>query len=187
MLASSRDVAPAGASAPFDISGGWSISPFVYQEYLPGTGPDPDPTYWGVNFVQCWNYAYIEFEEWNSLILKQDGNRITGTSTRQGMGLTCWVGTPEDGFVSWFVDIDDTFEGRVEGDAVRLTLNKNMEVRVKPNPNYAGSWIGTIRVRMDPRPYADPYWVEQPFSLASTANQPCWWVHLQPPYCIFYP
>ena len=88
---------------------------------------------------------------------------------------------------SWFVDIDDTFEGRVEGDAVRLTLNKNMEVRVKPNPNYAGSWIGTIRVRMDPRPYADPYWVEQPFSLASTANQPCWWVHLQPPYCIFYP
>jgi hypothetical protein len=181
MLTSSKDVAVSGRGAPLDISGGWTISAFTYGEYLPGAVPNPDPTLWWENWVHCESYAMPEFEEWNSVILKQDGTRITGTS-RHDMGVTCWVGTPEDAWVSWYVDIDDAFEGQVVGNEVHLSFNKYMDVWVKPDPNSEG-WVGTIRVRMDPRPYADPYWVEQPFALQSTSNQYCWWVHLEPPYC----
>lgn len=146
------------------------------------------------NLVHCESYAIIENEEWNSLLLKRDGTRVVGTS-RPGMGISCYAITPEGGGVSWFVDIDDTFEGQVRGNEVRLSLNKSERMataseavrvyrrRVKPDP-INGGWTGTIRVRMDPRPYAQHYWIEQPFSLSTTTTYPCFWVHLQPPYCI---
>jgi hypothetical protein len=167
-----------GASvAALDISGSWVTSYFLIWDWLPGSVPDPNT---GENFVHCESYAINENEEWNSLLLKQDGTRIVGTS-RPGMGISCYAITPEGGGVFWFVDIDDTFEGQVRGNEVQLALNKYIDVRVKPNGD---EWTGTIRVRMDPRPYAQPYWIEQPFSLWTTTTYPCWWVHLEPPYCI---
>ena len=153
-------------------------------DWLPGTLVDP---YSFDNFFRCESYAYIENEEWNSLQLEQNGTRIVGTS-RPGMGITCWLRTPDGVGGWWFVDIDETFEGRVEGDQVRLSLNKYIEVLLQPDPSITDRWIGTIRVRMDPRPYADPFWVEEPFALLwRTTDQPCWSVHLEPPYCIPIP
>jgi hypothetical protein len=159
---------------PLNISGSWGTSAFFLWDTLPGSG----------DLVRCESYAIIENEEWNSVLLKQAGTRIVGTS-RPGMGISCYALTPDDTFVAWFVDINDVFEGQVTGDEVRLALNKSIDVRVRPDGS--GGWGGTIRVRMDPRPYADPYWVEQPFTLRTTNNFPCWRVHLQPPYCIDVP
>lgn len=164
---------------PLDISGSWVTSPFLVWDWLPGAVPDLTTN---ENLVHCESYAIVENEQWNSLLLKLDGTRVVGTS-RPGMGISCYAITPEGGGVSWFVDIDDTFEGQVRGNEVRLALNKYIDARVTPDP-INGGWTGTIRVRMDPRPYAQPYWIEQPFSLWTTTTYPCWWVHLQPPYCI---
>ena len=183
MLTSAAAVSPSERRDPTDISGSWVTSAFLFFDWLPGTEPDP---YSFDNAVHCESYAFIENEEWNSLLLEQHGTRIVGTS-RPGMGISCWANTPDGVGVSWFVDIDDTFEGRVEGDQVRLSLNKNIDVRVKPDPGSDDRWIGTIRVRMDPRPYAEPYWIEQPFALSPTTDYPCWYVHLAPPYCIPFP
>ena len=159
---------------PLDISGSWVTSPFLISEPLPGTEGS----------VYCESYAWIENEEWNSVLLEQTGTRIVGTS-RPGMGISCGAWAPDGRFVNWFVDIDDTFEGKVTGNEVRLSLNKDIEVRVALNET--GGWVGTIRVRMDPRPLAEPYWVEQPFDLQTTTTYPCWWVNLEPPYCIDFP
>ena len=164
---------------PLDISGSWVTSPFVVWDWLPGSVPDPITN---ENLVHCESYAIIENEEWNSLLLKRDGFRVTGTS-RPGMGISCYVITPEGGAIGWFVDIDDAFGGLVSGNGVRLELNKYIDVRVKPDL-VSGGWVGTIAVRMDPRPYAAPYWIQQPFALRTTSGYPCWFVHLQPPYCI---
>jgi hypothetical protein len=167
---------------PADIAGSWVTSPFVVWDWLPGAVPDLNTN---ENLVHCESYAIIENEEWNSLLLRRDGFRVTGTS-RPGMGISCYAITPEGGGVAWFVDIDDQVGGVMTGNEVRLDLNKYITVRVKPDL-INGGWVGTIRVRMDPRPYADPYWIEQAFSLRTTATYPCWWVHLQPPYCIDIP
>ena len=180
MLTSPKAEMLAGRPDPLDISGSWVTSEFVFSGWLPGTVPDPVS---GNGFVRCESYALIENEEWNSILLEQRGTRVFGTS-RPGMGITCWGYTLEAGPLRWFVDIDDEFQGQVEGDEVRLALNESIEVRVKPNPNATDTWIGTIRVRMNPRPAAKPYWVEQPFALWSTTGYSCWYVHLQPPYCI---
>ena len=162
-----------------DISGSWITTPFVVADWLPGAMPDPSLE----NFVHCESFAFPENDQWNSLQLKRDGTRVVGTS-QPGMQISCFVVTPEIP-VPWIVDIDDTFVGQVRGTEVTLALNKYISVRVKPDQN--GGWTGTIRVRMDPRPYAQPYWVEQPFSLSTTTIYPCWWVHLQPPNCIDVP
>ena len=175
-------VSAAGQRDPLGISGSWVTSPFVVWDWLPGAVPDFNTN---ETLVHCESYAIIDNEEWNSLLLKQDGTRIVGTS-RPGMGISCYAITPEGGSVFWFVDIDDNFEGQLRGNEVQLTLNKYIDVRVKPDRTNGG-WTGTIRVRMDPRPYAQPYWIEQPFSLRTTTDYPCWWVHLQPPYCIDVP
>jgi hypothetical protein len=164
---------------PLGIAGSWVTSPFVVWDWLPGAVPDLINN---ENLVHCESYAIIENEEWNSLLLKRNGTRVTGTS-RPGMGISCYAVTPEGGGVFWFVDIDDRFEGQVMGNEVRLALNKYIDVRVNPDP-INGGWVGTIRVRMDPRPYADPYWIEQAFTLRTTTTYPCWWVHLEPPYCM---
>ena len=164
---------------PLDISGGWVTSRFVVWDWLPGAVPDMTTS---VNLVHCESYAIIENDEWNSLLLKREGTRVTGTS-RQNMGISCYVITPEGGAIGWVVDIDDAFEGQVRGNEVGLALNRYITVRVKPD-YINGGWAGTIRVRMDPRPYADQYWIEQAFSLRTTSVYPCWFVHLQPPYCI---
>jgi len=179
VLKPSTAVSTAVQRGPLGISGSWVTSPFVVWDWLPGAVPDFNT---GENLVHCESYAIIENEEWNSLLLKQDGTRVVGTS-RPGMGISCYAITPEGGSVFWFVDIDDKFEGQVRGNEVQLTLNKYIDVRVKPDLNNGG-WAGTIRVRMDPRPYAQPYWIEQPFSLWTTTIYPCWLVHLEPPYCI---
>lgn len=167
---------------PLDISGSWVTSAFDLFDWLPGAVPDETTL---ENLVRCQSYAIIENEEWNSLLLKRDGTRIVGTS-RPGMGISCFAILPEGGSVFWFVDIDDTFEGQVRGNEVRLLLNKYIDARVKPDL-ITGGWTGTIRVRMDPRPYADPYWVEQPFTLTNTTTYPCDVVQLEPPYCIANP
>lgn len=180
MLTSPKAVSATGRDDPLDISGYWVTSSFFYADFLPGTGPDNT---WPTNAVLCRSYAIIENEQWNFLVLKHDGTRILGTSA-PGMGIRCEASTPGDGPFNWYVDIDDEFEGRVEGDQVRLLLNKHIEVRVKPAPNDDNAWLGTIRVRMDPRPVAEPYWIEQGFSLSSTAPYPCWWYQLEPPNCI---
>jgi len=180
---------PAGAESslasqpnPLGISGSWVTSPFVVWDWLPGAVPDPTTS---ENLVHCESYAIIENEEWNSLLLRQNGTRVVGTS-RPGMGISCYAITPEGGGVAWFVDIDEAFQGQMRGSEVQLSLNKYIDARVKPDP-ITGGWGGTVRVRMDPRPYAEPYWIEQPFSLSTTTTYPCWWVHLQPPYCIDSP
>jgi hypothetical protein len=164
---------------PLDISGGWVTSAFTVFDWLPGAVPNMDTF---ENLVRCESYAIEENEEWNSLILKREGLRITGTS-RPEMGIQCYVITPEGGFIGWFVDIDASFDGLLAGTEVRLALNKYINARVKPDL-INGGWAGTIRVRMDPRPYAAPYWIEQPFTLRTTSIFPCWLVHLDPPYCI---
>jgi hypothetical protein len=164
-----------------DISGSWITSPFFVVDWLPGAVPDMTT---GENLVRCQSYAIIENEEWNSVLLRREGTRVIGTS-RPGMGISCFVSTPEGGAISWFVDIDDRFEGQIRGNEVSLTLNKYIGARLKPDQD--GGWTGTIRVRMDPRPYAQPYWIEQPFDLSTTTVYPCWWVHLQPPNCIDVP
>ena len=162
-----------------DITGSWVTSAFVLYDWLPGAVPDENTF---ENVVSCQSYAIIENEEWNSLLLTRSGNSIVGTS-RPGMGISCFAILPEGGSVFWFVDIDDTFVGQVRGNEVRLVLNRYIDARVQPDL-INGGWTGTIRVRMDPRPYADPYWVEQPFRLWTTSTYPCFWVHLEPPYCI---
>ena len=181
MRTAPTSVSSSGRRDPLDIAGSWVTSGFSRYDWLPGTVPDYTSSR---NLVHCETYAYIENEEWNSLLLQRDGTRIVGTS-RPGMGLSCWLHAADDRFVEWFVDIDDTFEGQVQGSEVRLSLNRYIDLRVAPVPN-TDSWSGTIRVRMDPRPYAEPYWVEWPFALWPTSGYPCWWVHLQPPYCIPY-
>ena len=162
-----------------DITGSWVTSAFVLYDWLPGAVPDENTF---ENVVSCQSYAIIENEEWNSLLLTRSGNSIVGTS-RPGMGISCFAILPEGGSVFWFVDIDDAFVGQVRGNEVRLVLNRYIDARVQPDL-INGGWTGTIRVRMDPRPYADPYWVEQPFRLWTTTTYPCFWVHLEPPYCI---
>ena len=104
MLALPRAASPARQIDPFDISGSWVTSEFVHW----GTLPESD------DLVYCQSYAIIENEEWNSVLLEQDGPRISGTS-RPGMGISCWAYTPDGVGVSWFVDIDDVFEGQVTG------------------------------------------------------------------------
>ena len=182
VLTPSNPFSLAAQRDPINIAGSWVTSAFDLYEWLPGAVPDITTE---ENVVRCQSYAIIENDEWNSLLLTRDGTRVTGTS-RPNMGISCYVITPEGGGVAWFVDIDDSFVGQVVGTEVRLALNKYIDVRVKPDPN-TGGWSGTIRVRMDPRPYAQPYWVEKPFSLWTTTTYPCWWVHLQPPYCIDVP
>jgi hypothetical protein len=172
MLTSSATVGPSVRRDPLDISGSWGISDLVISGYLPGTE---------IGFF-CEPYAIFEQEEWNSLLLTQDGKRIVGTS-RAGMDFDCWT-YGSDQNVSWYIDIDDTFEGRVERDQVSLSLNEHVEVRVRPDPSSDGRWIGTLRVRMDPRPIAKPFWVEQPIDLWTTTSRFCYQVHLEPPYCI---
>jgi len=179
MLTAPKSVSTTARRDPLDISGSWVTTPLQSWDWLPGTVPDYTSNQ---NTVRCESYAYIENEEWNSLLLKRDGTRIVGTS-RPGMGITCGLTLSNDRGIEWFVDIDDAFEGQVLGNEVRLALNRYIEVRVSPVPN-TDTWVGTMRIRMDPRPYADPYWVEKPFGLWPTNGYPCWWVHLQPPYCI---
>jgi hypothetical protein len=174
MLMAPKAAAPSRQFDPLNISGSWVTSAFNIWSTLPGS----------TDLVHCESYAYIENDEWNSVLLKQEGTRIVGTS-RPGMGISCYALTPDDTFVAWYVDINDAFEGQVTGDEVSLSLNKSVQVRVKPDGG--GGWGGTIRVRMDPRPYAEPYWVAQPFGLWTTNDYPCWWVHLRPPYCIDFP
>ena len=117
-----------------------------------------------------------------AVVLTQDGKRIIGTS-RAGMDLDCRT-FGSDQYVGWYIDIDDAFEGRVERDQVSLSLNEYVEVRVRPDPYSDDRWIGTLRVRMDPRPVAKPFWVEQPIELWTTTSRYCFQVHLEPPYCI---
>ena len=167
---------------PLDISGSWVTSEFDFWDWLPGAVPDLETS---ENLVHCESYAIIENDEWNSIQLKRDGARIVGTS-RPGMGISCLAVTPGGGGVFWFVDIDETFEGQVKGNEVRLALNKYIDARLKPD-RINGGWSGTIRVRMDPRPYAKPYWIEQPFRLWTTTTYPCDFVHLEPPNCIDFP
>ena len=168
----------AAQRVPLDIAGGWVTSPFTVFDWLPGAVPDMDSF---ENLVRCESYAIEENLEWNSLLLQRQGRRITGTS-RTEMGIQSYVITPEGGAIGWFVDIDASFDGLVASNEVRLALNKYIKVRVKPDL-INGGWAGTIRVRMDPRPYAAPYWIEQPFTLRTTSGFPCWLVHLEPPYC----
>jgi hypothetical protein len=172
-MLTSPNAATLGRVDPLDISGSWVTREFLYWATLPGTDGS----------VRCESYAWIENEEWNSVLLEQNGTHIVGTS-RPGMGISCWGWTPDGGSYS-FIDIDDTFQGQVVGNEVRLWLNKYIEARLAPDGN--GGWSGTIRVRIDPRPLAEPYWVEQPFDLRTTTTYPCWWVHLEPPYCSDFP
>jgi len=168
----------AAQRVPLDIAGGWVTSPFTVFDWLPGAVPDMDSF---ENLVRCESYAIEENLEWNSLLLKRQGIHVTGTS-RPEMGIQCYVITPEGGAIGWFVDIDASFDGLAASNEVRIALNKYINVRVKPDL-INGGWAGTIRVRMDPRPYAAPYWIEQPFTLRTTSGFPCWLVHLEPPYC----
>lgn len=147
---------PSGRRDPFDVSGDWIPSTFYFWDWLPGTEQVDE------NLVHCASYAYIENEEWNALRLQQDGTHIVGASL-PNMGIDCFTYGVEG--IGWYVDIDDTFEGQVQGGEVRLSLNRYIEVRVAPDPNGV-TLSGTIRVRMDPRPIAEPYWVEQPISLS---------------------
>jgi len=173
-MLTSPNASTSGRVDPLDVSGSWVTREFLYVAPLPGAD----------GRVRCESYAWIENEEWNSVLLEQQGSHIVCTS-RPGMQINCSASTPDGRFAGWVVDIDDAFEGQATGKEVRLSLNKYIEARVALDAN--GGWSGTIRIRMDPRPLAEPYWVEQPFDLWTTTTYPCWWVHLEPPYCIDFP
>jgi hypothetical protein len=177
---SSSEVSTTDQRSPVDLSGGWlpEYADFgdMYWVWRNGgwqwtTSFPEDPN--EPPFIHCQAYAIVEYEEWNGLILEQDGPHITGTSLSPVMTCALLVADPTN-TNWWFVGIrtDASFEGRLQGDEIRLVLNQHMSIIATPDPN-GQTLSGTLRLRIDPRPDFAPFWIERPLRVNRFNFTPC--------------
>ena len=155
--ATARDYrnAPAGVQAvkavATDFSGQW-IPGIFYQGRLDDPG-----VIGGSGGYTCFTGSVPEISF--KLTLTQTGTRVAGTAPAQAHVRCEW--TLNRG---WSISVDDQFDGRVHGDEIRFSLNQHLDIRATMSEDRM-SMHGTIRFRIDPSPYAKPFYVEQPITV----------------------
>jgi hypothetical protein len=141
-------ISAASRVEPADFSGVW-YNEFTYTFTLDELISPLNPR----GEVQC--DSDPKPETYNLIRLEQDGARIVGASGESG-GYICKA----NGLPHFYLVYDQSFRGGVHDDEIRFSLGKQMDVRATMDPG-ADSFTGTLRVRVDPSPYAKPFFAER--------------------------
>jgi hypothetical protein len=144
------------AREPVDFSGYWHVN-FFYVGQLESTDPLANGRF------ECGEDTRPA--EYMEVHLEQDGARVVGTGSGNG-AFTC------SSLMSrkWYITMDEAFDGRVHAEEIRFSLNQNMDVRATLDAT-GNTMTGTERLRIDPAPYAKPFFVEATISFIQNPNK----------------